>query len=125
MWDHVVTPLLFDRRYTVREAKHLAWEALNQLGIADYSRNRLIAMSSWERLLVELARSIAVRPRFVLIDGLFDELGPKRMREARRLLRSLVDELECGVLLGVLDIESALVADRVWRLEQGSLDPID
>lgn len=123
--NHVVTPLLVDRRYTVREAKRLALEALNQMGIADYSENPLIAMSSWERLLIELARSIAIRPRFVLIDGLFDEFGPKRMQEARRLLRSLVDELECGVLLGVLDIESALVADRVWRLDQGSLTRID
>lgn len=125
--DHIVMSLILGcrYRYKVRAAERLAWEALDQMGIADYGENHLIAMSRWELLLIELARSVAVRPRFVLIDDLFDGFGPRRTREAGRLLRSLVDELECGVLLGVLDVESASVADHVWCLDRGSLTTID
>lgn len=46
------------------------------------------------------------------------------MQEARRLLRSLVDDLGCGVLLRVSGLQSAWIADRVWRFAEGELTPV-
>jgi ABC-type cobalamin transport system ATPase subunit len=41
------------------------------------------------------------------------------VQEAGDLLRDLVEELGCGVLMSAGDLETALVADRVWLLERG------
>ncbi len=119
--DQIAVSLVAGRRHRVRDAKRSAWEALERMGISDCAPRRWSTLSRWERLLLALALGIAARPQLMLIDDLFDGLGPRRTQEAGRLLRSLVDELECGVLLSVSDLESALTADRVWWLAQGNL----
>jgi ABC-type multidrug transport system ATPase subunit len=81
-------------------------------------------LSRCERVRVELARGVVARPQLMVIDDLFDGLGVRDTRTVGRLLRSLLDELECGVLLGVSDLEWAVAADRVWRLDQGSLTSV-
>ena len=70
---------------------------------------------------MELAQGIVGRPRLLLVDDLLSGLSMGRVREAMRLIRSLVVEFGFGVLMAVSDDESALLADRVWMLEEGEL----
>jgi Domain of unknown function (DUF4160) len=69
----------------------------------------------------EVVGIVATRRRLVVVNDLFDGLGTAQAQDARRLLRSLVDEVGCGVLLRVSDQMSAWVADCVWRFDQGGL----
>lgn len=94
------------------------------MGVSDCAHYHLENLSHWERLLVELARVVVTRRRLILINDLFDDLKVRQMQEARRLLRSLVDGLERGILLRVSDMQSAWVADRVWCFAQGALTPM-
>ena len=57
----------------------------------------------------------------MIVDDVIDGLGMRKTREAGELLRSLVGELGCGVLMSASDLEVALVADRVWSFERGGL----
>jgi ABC-type multidrug transport system ATPase subunit len=104
-----------------REAERIAWEALDRMGVSGCGLRSWHTLSERERMLVELACGVAVRPQLMVIDDLFDDLGLQRTQEAGRILHSLTEELKCGILLSVSNLESARAVDRVWRLEKGSL----
>ena len=69
-------------------------------------------------MLVGLARAFAGSPSLVVIDDLLDVLGPRHTQAASDLLRSLIDTTDprCFALMSVSDLDSALFADRTWRL---------
>ena len=57
----------------------------------------------------------------MVVDGLLDGLGARGTREASGLLRSLMQELGCGVLLGASDLDALMGADRVLCFDGGTL----
>jgi hypothetical protein len=46
------------------------------------------------------------------------------MREANAILRTIVDELGCGVLTSASGLEATLGADLVWSFGNGHLKPM-
>jgi ABC-type lipoprotein export system ATPase subunit len=119
--DYVGLPLAIGRRRRRRAVEALAMQALERVGAADCAHQRWEELSNWERVLVGFARGVVGEPRLMVVDDVVDGLGMRRTREAGELLRSLVQELGCGVLMSVSDLEVALVADRVWCFERGGL----
>ncbi len=119
--DFVGLPLAIGRRRGRGKVRRQAMDALDQVGVADCARQRWTELSNWERVMVGLARGIVSEPRLMVVDDVIDGLGMSKTQEAGDLLRSLVDELGCGVLMSVSDLEPALVADRVWALTRGRL----
>lgn len=117
--DAIALPLMLGRGQ--RAAKAVADEALERVGISDCGGQEWEDLSHGESVLAGLARGIAGAPRLLVMDDLFDALGNARTREFGSLLRSLVGELGCGVLMSVGDLGTALVADRVWSLRNGGL----
>ena len=109
------------RRWDRRGQQQMATAILDELGIAECADRRWEALSDWERVLVELAQALVVRPNVVLIDDLAGrfELRQKQMLMDR--LDAIVRERGCGVLMVVSDDASALRAVRVWRLHRRRL----
>ena len=99
----------------------MALGALERVGVAHVAEKRPAALSTWERVLVGLARAVLVRPKLLVVDDLLDALGATRTQQASDLLRSLVAEFGFGALLSVSDFEAALVADRVFAFERRGL----
>lgn len=119
--DYVGLPLAIGRGHGRRGAERLAMEALERVGAGDCAHRRWGELSNWERVLVGIARGVVGRPRLMVVDDVIDGVGMRRMREAGELLRSLVGELGCGLLMSASDLEAALIADRVWTFERGGL----
>jgi ABC-type lipoprotein export system ATPase subunit len=119
--DYVGLPLAMGRGRGRRSAERLALDALERVGVADCAHQRWEELSNWERVLVGFARGIVGAPRLMVVDDVIDGLGMRKTREAGELVRSLVGELGCGVLMSASDLEAALVADRVWSFERGKL----
>ncbi|HEY7960604.1 MAG TPA: ABC transporter ATP-binding protein [Solirubrobacteraceae bacterium] len=119
--DYVGLPLTMGRRAGRREVRHLAGEALEKIGATGCAGRQWGDLSTWEQVLVQFARVIAGEPKLVVMDDLLDGLGMRRTREAGDLLRSVVEDLRCAVLMSASDYEPALVADRVWSLSGGRL----
>jgi len=105
-------------RSRVRER---ALGALEQVGGADCAGRRWPELTTWEQTLVMLARARIVAARLLVIDDLLEGLSVRGTKDAGDLLRRLVGERGCGVLMSASDLEKALVADRVWLLEDGRL----
>lgn len=121
MRDYVGLPQAMGRGMGRRQVEALANEALDRVGALGCARQRWEDISNWERVLVGFARGIVGRPKMMFVDDLLDGLGMSKTREAGQLLRSLADELGCGVLVSVCDLEAALIADRVWSFGRGKL----
>lgn len=120
--DAIALPLMVGRRS--RGAKASAEQILERVGITDCAEQMWEDLSYYETVLAGLAIGIVGYPRLLVMDDLIDALGRVRTQEFGELLRALVTEAGCGVLMGVSDLGVALVADRVWSLRQGELELI-
>jgi ABC-type Mn2+/Zn2+ transport system ATPase subunit len=78
-------------------------------------------LSNWQRVLVELAQAVVVRPRLLLVDDVMDGFGLGKKQATMDLLEGFASELGCGVLMAVSDHASALRSVRVWQLSRGRL----
>ncbi len=86
-------------------------------------RNRLAkALTFQERRLLELSRSLTVRPQLLLVDETVAGLNPVETREMTALLRRIHKELNVTILW-IEHVMKAIMenADQIFVLHQGSL----
>lgn len=93
---------------------------LKVVGLGDKARRGVDELSGGERQRVALARTLAARPRVVLLDeplsaldrALRDELGPR--------VRGILRDQDVAALWVTHDEDEAFrLGDRVWRLVEG------
>jgi ABC-type lipoprotein export system ATPase subunit len=119
--DDLSLPLVMGRGHGPREAQNRAMEALGRVGVPECAWRSWDDLSNWERVLVGFARGFACRPRLIIVDDVIEGFGMTKTQEAGDLLLSFAEETGCGVLISASDVESALVADRMWGFERGRL----
>lgn len=104
-------------------ARALAW--LDLVGLASKSDAAVDEISGGQRQRVALARTLAAKPRIVLLDeplsalddALRDDLGPR--------VKALLRREKVAALWVTHDEEEARrLADRRWRLVEGRAEPI-
>ena len=103
-----------------RDARQRATELLDLLGIAGKADARATALAHGDERKLEVARALAIDPRFVLMDEPAAGLPEVEIPEFANVLRAVRDEREAGVLL--IDHNMALVmevCDRIHVLDQG------
>jgi len=104
----------------VREARRRADELLELLGLADRAHLPARVLSHGDERKLGVARALATRPRFVLLDEPAAGLPEADVPEFGAVIRSVRDEHKAGVLL--IDHNMALVmdvSDRIQVLDQG------
>ncbi len=109
------------RRWGRHDQRRMATAVLDEFGLGDCADRRWVALSDWQRVLVELAQAVVVRPRLVLLDDLAGRFELRQKQLLMDLLEAIVRERDCGVLMVVSDDASALRATRVWRLHRRKL----
>jgi ABC-type cobalamin/Fe3+-siderophores transport system ATPase subunit len=109
------------RRWGRREQQRMTSAVLEEFGISECADRQWEALSDWQRVLVELAQAVIVRPRLVLIDDLAGRFDLRQKQTLMDMLEAVVRERGCGVLMAVSDDASALRAVRVWRLHRRRL----
>jgi ABC-type cobalamin/Fe3+-siderophores transport system ATPase subunit len=109
------------RRWRRRERRVLARTILDELGIGNCGSMRWEELSDWQRVLVELAQAVVVKPRLLLVDNIADGFGLGRKQAVMDLLEGFAHERQCGVLMAVSDHASALRSVRIWQLDRRGL----
>jgi lipopolysaccharide export system ATP-binding protein len=94
---------------------------LGAFGIEHVRRSRASSVSGGERRRCEIARSLAARPRFMLLDEPFAGIDPIAISEIRDLVFRLT-ERGIGVLITDHNVRETLrMVDRAYIIESGRI----
>ena len=94
-------------------------ELLTELGVAHLSRTPGYALSGGERRRVEVARSLAIEPRYFLLDEPFAGVDPLAVEDIQAIIRHLKAR-GIGVLITDHNVRETLgICDRAYILSEG------
>jgi lipopolysaccharide export system ATP-binding protein len=92
---------------------------LEDLQIAQLRTNTALSLSGGERRRVEIARALASRPRFILLDEPFAGVDPIAVLEIQRIVRFL-KERGLGVLMTDHNVRETLgICDHAYIINEG------
>ena len=94
---------------------------LEEFGIARLRKTPSIALSGGERRRVEIARALASRPSYMLLDEPFAGIDPKAVVEIQKLVRHLTNR-GIGVLITDHNVRETLdLTDRSYIIYSGAV----
>jgi lipopolysaccharide export system ATP-binding protein len=107
--------------YEEEEVETHLEDLLQDLHIAHLRNNPAISLSGGERRRVEIARALATRPRFILLDEPFAGVDPIAVLDIQRIIRFL-RERGIGVLITDHNVRETLgICDRAYIINEGSV----
>ena len=96
-------------------------ELLSEFSISHLRRTPAVALSGGERRRVEIARALASRPNFILLDEPFAGIDPITVGDIRSLVSHLKDR-GIGVLVTDHNVHDTLdIVDRAYILYEGKV----
>ena len=92
---------------------------LEDLTIAHLRDNPAISLSGGERRRVEIARALATKPRFILLDEPFAGVDPIAVLDIQRII-GFLKERQIGVLITDHNVRETLgICDRAYIINEG------
>lgn len=94
---------------------------MEDLGVSHLANQLGVSLSGGERRRVEIARALAARPRFMLLDEPFAGVDPISVGEIQRIVQHLTD-LGIGVLITDHNVRETLgICDFAYILNEGQV----
>jgi lipopolysaccharide export system ATP-binding protein len=104
-----------------RERRERFSRLLEQLGLESVRRNKGYMLSGGERRRVEIARSLAINPKFLLLDEPFSGIDPIQVIELQRIISDL-KRAGIGILVTDHNVrETLMVTDRAYIINNGRI----
>ncbi len=102
-----------------RQQKDICNALLEELGIAHLKDSLAMGLSGGERRRVEIARALAVEPRFILLDEPFAGVDPIAVMDIKNIVTHLCDR-GIGVLITDHNVRETLdICDRAYIINEG------
>ena len=102
-------------------AKQKVDEMLNLLNIEPIRERKGVSLSGGERRRCEIARSLMITPKFLLLDEPFAGVDPIAVSDIQNIVRSL-KELDIGILITDHNVRETLaICDRAYVIKDGEL----
>ena len=96
-------------------------ELLNDLHVAHLRKSPALALSGGERRRVEIARALATRPRFILLDEPFAGIDPIAVGEIRKII-DFLKARNIGVLITDHNVRETLGScDHAYIINEGTV----
>jgi lipopolysaccharide export system ATP-binding protein len=94
---------------------------LEEFGISHIRHNRAFSLSGGERRRVEIARSLAINPAFILLDEPFAGIDPIAVFEIQRIVSQLRAR-GIGILITDHNVRETLkITDRAYIIKEGEI----
>jgi lipopolysaccharide export system ATP-binding protein len=104
------------------ERKAMLERLIEQFGIGHIRKSMGLSLSGGERRRLEIARTLVMSPRFLLLDEPFAGIDPVTVDEIQKLVASLVREQNLGVLITDHNVRETLgVCQRAYILAGGKI----
>jgi lipopolysaccharide export system ATP-binding protein len=105
--------------YSKSEREEHLDNLLNDLHIEHLREATAVSLSGGERRRVEIARALAINPRFILLDEPFAGVDPIAVLDIQKLVHFLV-ERDIGVLITDHNVRETLgICDRAYIINEG------
>lgn len=120
--ENVTAAALFGGKETsIKSAKEAAWQALEKCGLENIASSNAASLSLAHRKRLEFAKSLALKPRLLLLDEVNAGLNASELDKAITLIRQIASEGITIILVEHLMRLVLNVCDRVVVLHQGKL----
>ncbi len=104
-----------------RERRDRMNQLIEQLGLEKVRHNKGYALSGGERRRVEIARSLAINPSFLLLDEPFSGIDPIQVLEIQKIISDLRNT-GIGILVTDHNVRETLaVTDRAYIINNGKI----
>jgi lipopolysaccharide export system ATP-binding protein len=111
--------LVLERRGSAKERTAIREELLDEFGLADLRTHGAGTLSSGERRRLEIARTLAMSPSYVLLDEPFSGIDPISIADLQREIRRL-KERGIGVIVTDHNVRDTLsIVDRAVLIDKG------
>ena len=102
-------------------ADQLVSELLEEFGITDLRKSRAYTLSGGERRRLEIARSMMIKPKFILLDEPLAGIDPLAVLEIQRIVARLKSK-NIGVLMTDHNVRETLkITDRAYIINEGTI----
>lgn len=96
-------------------------QLLEEFGLTHIARNRAYSLSGGERRRVEIARSLAIDPKFILLDEPFAGIDPIAVFDIQRIVSQLRAR-GIGILITDHNVRETLkITDRAYIIKEGEI----
>jgi lipopolysaccharide export system ATP-binding protein len=113
--------ILQTRRMSGRERREKMNSLIEQMGLETVRRSKGYVLSGGERRRVEIARSLAIDPSFLLLDEPFSGIDPIQVLELQRIILDLKRD-GIGILVTDHNVRETLsVTDRAYIINAGKI----
>lgn len=104
-----------------QQRHHRLEELLEEFGIAHVRKNLADTLSGGERRRVEIARSLVISPKFILLDEPFSGIDPITVLEIQKIIQHLKTK-KIGILITDHNVRETLqVTDRAYIINEGTI----
>ena len=119
--DNIMAILELRRDLDVDGRNEILQTLMEELGVAHLASQMGQVLSGGERRRVEIARALAARPRFILLDEPFAGIDPISVREIQEIIRQLTDQ-NIGVLITDHNVREMLgICHHAYILNDGQV----
>ena len=116
-----ITAILQMTRLTVTEQKEKLESLLDEFSLQHVRKNRGDLLSGGERRRTEIARSLAVDPKFILLDEPFAGVDPIAVEDIQSIVSKL-KEKNIGILITDHNVQETLsITERSYLLFEGNI----
>lgn len=104
-----------------KEQEEIARKLLEELGLADISKQLAYSLSGGERRRLEICRSLVLKPKFLLLDEPFTGIDPLTIVELQKIMMRL-KKRGIGIIISDHNVRDTLkISDRAYIIDSGEL----
>lgn len=109
-----------------KEAKKIALEVLEQVGLKEHMNKRVDRLSGGQQQRVAIARTLALKPDVILFDEPLSALDAANRLTMRREIKRIQKEYNSTIVYITHDQEEAFtMSDRIMVMSEGNLEQLD
>lgn len=119
--DNILSVLQMATKLSRKEQKQRMEQLLDEFSLGHVRKNKGKLLSGGERRRTEIARALAVNPKFILLDEPFAGIDPIAVEEIQKIVREL-SRRNIGVLITDHNVHETLnITDRAYLLYEGQI----